>query len=202
MDLLENAVREAESLMGKPLPFTRSVGLVYGNIIIEAAGINELTHTVIRPEHEPSTHTLAHEVAHYYWWHVGSDWIDEGMAELMASAIENRRVGTPVSFTNAPCEFARSIKELEELTPEQPKGNCKYYLGEGLFVSLLRALGEDAFWEGARRLYAAHFPEGSYWDSEESVYRAPYGSDLGIDQVRQAFGADANAVIARWYDGR
>ena len=58
--------------------------------------------------------------------------------------------------------------------------------GEGLFVSLLRALGEDAFWDGARSLYAASL------DADGGA---------GVEEVRQAFGADASDVIDRWYEG-
>ena len=191
MDLLENAVREVESLMGEPLP-TRYVGLLFENALDPwAGGTNFGTYIVIRPKHdtrEGSPHLIAHEVAHYYW--AGSaDWIDEGMAELMASAVENRRVGTPINLTNTPCRFARSLKDLEALAPKRGEDafSCNYSLGEGLFVSLLRTLGEDAFWEGARKLYAASL-------------RADDGA--GIEEVRQAFGPEASDVIARWYEGR
>ena len=142
----------------------------------------------IRPEYDvdgvsASPGLIAHEVAHYYW--IGNaDWIDEGMAELMELAIENRRIGTPIDFTNTRCWFAQSIKELEELAPEQDDDAfiCNYSLGEGLFVHLLRALGEDAFWEGARRLYAA-------------------SPGAGIEEVRQAF-PEAGVLINRRYEGR
>ena len=207
MDLLENAVREAESLMGEPLParhravhpafatgtrepLARSVALLFENPAFGPFnGVNNLgNHIVIHPNHDADARLIAHEVAHYYW--LGSaDWIDEGMAELTASAIENRRVGTPVNFANQPCVVARSLKAWEELAPGRRKANpyCPHSLGERLFVSLLRTLGEDAFWEGARKLYAASL------DAD---------GDAGIEEVRQSFGADADEVIDRWYEGR
>ena len=201
MDLLENAVREAENLMGKPLPFTRYVGVVYDESASDF-GTHFATYIGIHPTYEADTHLLAHEVAHYYWRDFNSDWIHEGMAELMVLAIENRRVGTPVKVTRRPCRYARSIKELEEIAPErgEPAFSCNYSLGEGLFVSLLRALGEDDFWEGARRLYYGARSD-SYWDRDSSQYVAPVvrDSDLDIEDVRQAFGPEASEVIARWY---
>ena len=191
MDLLESAVREAENLMGEPFP-TQYVGLLYENALSShAAGGNNRTIMVIRPEYDRTEYDvyggyspgiIAHEVAHYYW-RGNADWVDEGMAELMASAIENRRVGTPVKVTRPPCEFAQSLKELEALAPKPGEDafRCNYSLGEGLFVSLLRTQGKDSFWEGARNLYTA-------------------SPGAGIEEVRQAFGPKASNVIG-WYEG-
>ena len=196
MDLLENAVRELENLMGEPFP-TRYVGLLFENAFNPlVTGSHFGTFMALSPEYETGAfsralpHAIAHETAHYYW--IWNDyWIDEGMAELMASAIENRRVGTPINLidvTDVRCEFIRNIKELEELAtkPGEDAFRCNYAFGRGLFVSLLRTLGEDAFWEGARRLYAAA--------------RKP-GTGAGIDEVYQAF-PEAGILIKRWYEGR
>ena len=193
MDLLESAVREAENLMGEPLP-ARYVGLLFENAVSHSdfAGTNFGTHIAIRPKHDVddsgyAPRLIAHEVAHYYWTD-NAVWINEGMAELMEAAIENRRIGTPLNVARPPCPFVRSMAALEALAPEkgEPAFWCNYSLGERLFVSLLRTLGEDAFWEGARRLYAASLA-------------APDGA--GIEEVRQAFGADAGGVIALWHEG-
>ena len=189
IDMLENAVQELENLMGEPLP-TRYVGLLFENALAPwVGGANFGTYIVIRQKYdtgEGAPRLIAHEVAHYYWFG-NADWVDEGMAELTASAIENRRVGTPINVTNSPCGFVQNLKDLEALAPKrgEPAFSCNYSLGKRLFVSLLRTLGEDAFWEGARRLYAASL-----------------GANLGIENVRQASGADASDVIDRWYEGR
>ena len=191
MDLLENAVRETEKFMGEPLP-TPYVRLLYENVTGSAGGVNfGGTHIAIRAEYEGYAHIIAHEVAHYYW-RANADWVDEGMAELMASVIENRRVGTPwrlgapVKFRNPPC--ARNLKALEALAPgwDDPGFICNYSLGERLFVYLLLTLGEDAFWEGALNLYAASLVSDG---------------GAGIEEVRQAFGPDASEVIDFWYTG-
>ena len=205
MDLLENAVREAENLMGEPLP-TKYVGLLYEDAVAGAfaAGTNFQTHIAIRPKYDVDNssfdasfapHIIAHEVAHYYW-EENANWVDEGMADMMASAIENRRTESPIIATNPPCAFAESVAALEELAPEEgePAYACNYSLGERLFVDLLRTMGDDAFWEGARNLYAA----------SQSETAGETGA--GIEDVRQAFvgadaASDAGASIARWYDG-
>ena len=212
MDILENAVREAENLMGEPLP-TRYVGVLFWDVFGDSSspvGINYGSHIALLPEYDAddgsyaagiSPRLIAHEVAHYYW-RGGAGWLVEGMAELMASAIENRRVGTPVNITMPPCKFARSIMDLEALPSEQP-WTCSYSLGERLFVSLLRTLGEDAFWDSARNLYvSSRAPYGlsrAHW-----LYYMSLGllDSANIEEVRQAFGADASDVIARWYGGR
>ena len=95
MDLLEHSVRASEELMGRPFP-TRYVGLLYEDAVTEgAAGVNFGTHIAILPEYdvddgsheaEFAPFAIAHEVAHYYW-RGNAAWIDEGMAEFMASAI-------------------------------------------------------------------------------------------------------------------
>ena len=207
MDLLENAVRDAESLMGAPFP-ARYVGLLYEDAVPAfAGGVNFGTHMAIRPRYDAddgghyaafAPSIIAHEAAHYYW-SANADWIDEGMAEMTAAAIENRRVGTPMNAANAPCAFAKGVMALENLAPErgEPAFDCNYSLGERLFVDLLRTMGEDAFWDGARDLYAA---------SRALNAASPNGetAGAGIEEVRQAFGAssgDASETLARWYEG-
>ena len=171
------------------------MGLLFENAVpSHFGGVYVGTRIVIRPEFDAdgggpyasyTARIIAHEVAHYYWWG-SAQWINEGMAELMELAIE-RLVGTVklVDITDVPCEFARNLKELEELAPKggEPGFGCYYSLGRGLFVNLLRTLGEDAFWEGARNLYAA-------------------SPGAGVEEVRQAFGANVVVVIDRWYEGR
>lgn len=190
MDLLENAVRETEKLMDAPLQLSH-IWLLFENAVQSwYAGVNwSGNFMVIRPEYDLYAPIIAHEVGHYYW-SGNADWLDEGMAEVMASVIERERTGIPVRATNAPCRVVENIMELEALAPEggEPGFRCNYSLGEGLFLDLLQRLGEDAFWEGVRKLYAKGYAEG-------------YRYDLGIEDVRQSFGPDADAIISRWRGG-
>ena len=206
LDLLEHSVRGAEEFMRVPFP-TGHVVLLYENAVYGSnAGTNFGTHIAIRPEFdvddgspEASFSALnnAHEVAHYYW-SGNADWVDEGAAEFMASAIHGMRTGQPIGVTNAPCGYARSIAALETLRVFRGDAEfrCNYSLGERLFVDLHRALGGDSFRQGFRELYGMSVIE----DDADDIR----GTSVGIDEVRMAFGTGegtANAVIARWYDG-
>ena len=192
MDLLENAVREAEKLMGAPLPLSHNaVWLLFENVGPLAGGINAGgDFMIIRPEYDSDSASftpfvIAHEVAHYYWL-FGPDWIVEGMAVIMEAVIEGKRVGRRVRATYKPCGIVKNIMELEATEPSFGF-LCDYWLGEGLFLDLMRRLGEDAFWEGAREL---HEITRTKWED---------GIEVGIEDVRQAFGPDAERTISRWY---
>ena len=184
MDLLESAVRKAEKLMDAPLPLSHTdnaVWLLFENAVRPGpAGIFAGAYIVIRPKYALDARLIAHEVAHYYW-HGNPVWLAEGMAEVMASVIERERVGSRVRVTTPGCWVVKNIMELEAL------GNrgflCNYSLGERLFLDLLRQLGEDAFWDGARKLY--------------EITRTK--REVGIEDVRQAFGPEADEIISRWY---
>ena len=206
IDLLEHAVRSAESLMQAPLP-TNYVGLLYEDAVSSnAAGTNFGTHIAVRPKYDVDDNShesnfagsiIAHEVAHYYW-RGNADWVDEGASDFMTSISEERRVGSPVGTTNYPCPFTRTIYDLEALDPAlgDDEFTCNYALGERLFVDLYQTIGEEAFQAGFLDLYLA--------SQEEDEADGLEGTSVNIEHVRQAFGAgDAlvDDVIGRWYDG-
>ncbi len=206
MDLLENAVRGAEAFMGVQLP-TNYVGLLFEHAVSGSfAGTNFGTHIAILPKYdvddgsreaEFAAQSIAHEVAHYYW-SGNADWIDEGAAELMASASESVRTGHPVATANYPCAYADNIAGLVSLEASRDAAEfrCNYALGERLFVDLYATLGDEEFREGFRNLYLASEVE------DEADNRR--GTSVGVAHLREAFdtGADGpGAVIARWYDG-
>ena len=195
MELLEHSVRTVEELMDRPLP-TQYIGLLFETSIQGLyGGSNFGTHMTIRldydvypssPEARNLIFVMSHEVAHYYWrGNVG--WIDEGIANFMQSAIENKRTGKAVSASTPPCAVARRIVELE-LTPNPgtEEFSCIYSLGERLFLDLYHTLGSDQFWRGLRELYTK-----SQVDA------------VTVEHVREAFQSNpsAAAVINRWYDG-
>ena len=209
MELLEHAVRHAESYMEAPFP-TGYVGLLFGDAVTPSfAGSNSGTHitSLARYDIDDGSHDaeyaaslIAHEVAHYYW-RGNSDWVDEGAADFMASTAERARIGQPVEATNQPCGYVGSIAELENLEPSRNDGadsafTCNYALGERLFVDLHHNLGEEYFRLGFQNLYLLSLAEG-----EETT-------ELGIDQVTEAFTSIGGAapprvdtVVRRWYDG-
>ena len=206
MDLLEHSVRSAEGFMAVPLP-TNHVGLLYEDAVSDSyAGTNFGTHIAILPKYdvddgsreaESAGHSIAHEVAHYYW-SGNADWVDEGASNFMASIVENARTGLPIGVSNLPCAYARNIVELESLdiTQDDIEFRCNYSLGERLFVDLHRTLGYERFQQGLRALYLASEIE------DDADNRR--GTSVGIEHVREAFRSDdgaESAVVARWYDG-
>ena len=206
MDLLEYAVSSSEEIMGKPLP-THYVGLLYENAVSgESAGTNFGTHIAILPEYdvddgsykaEFAPHVIAHEVAHYYW-SGNSDWVDEGVADFMASTIENRRTKKPIGVTNDPCIYARTIAELEVLSPDPDTDDefgCNYSLGERLFVDMYHTIGEESFWQGLGELYIESLVDDDADDLK--------GTAVNIEHLREVFQSypGVSATISRWYEG-
>ena len=129
----------------------------------DSIGTNFQTHMAITPEFDvddrssrPGNDTgrlIAHEVAHYYWFGL-IDWVDEGAANFMAIANENRRVGQPMEVDNPPCPYYETLFHLERSNPRQGTwgGQCNYALGERLFLDLHSALGDVRFYQGFRNL--------------------------------------------------
>ena len=206
MSLLEQAVRSIESMMAAPLP-TNYVGLLYQDIIpLRAGGVNSGTHIAMRPRYdiddgsddaEVAAHLTTHEVAHYYW--TGNlAWIDEGMAELLATLVQHDRANYPVEARNWPCPYMRTIVQLEALAPDQraDEFDCNYSLGERIFLDLLRAHGKEQFFTAIRELYAR--------SRTQDTTTTDSGATLGIEHIRQAFpsgNAATATAIDRWYHG-
>ena len=205
MDLLEHAVRNAEALMGIPLPINY-IGMLFEDAVPgSSGGTNFGTHIVFRPEYdiddgsaeaELAGRAIAHEVAHYYW-SGNADWIDEGAADFMAAIIDGGRSGRALGVSRPPCANVGNIAELESL--EVKRGDleveCNYSLGERLFTDLYRTLGAERFRQGFRELYQASTMEDDIDDR---------GTSLGIGHVKTAFRTSdgaADIVIARWYEG-
>ncbi len=209
MDLLEHAVHHAEEYMATSFP-TGYVGWLFGDAVTPTfAGTNFGTHIASLAQYDvdddshdaevTGSHT-AHEVAHYYWTG-NAAWVDEGLANFMASVSENTRIGQPIEVTEYPCGYVRTIAELEALDITNEAGAdsafiCNYALGERLFMDLYRSLGEDSFRQGLRNLYTL---SQTVQENDEEV---------GIEHVRTALkdvdGVDdqiVDVITARWYEG-
>ena len=206
MDLLEFAVEEVERYMGSPLP-TAYVGLLFEDAVAGGtAGTNFGSHIAVLPkfdvdddsqEARSAGRIIAHEVAHYYWSD-NATWIDEGMAEFLASESEKARTDGLVEVTNPPCAQADSILAMEGLQLERGDAGfvCNYSLGERLFIDLRRTIGESSFRAGANDLYLTSTVE------DDADYF--WGTSVGIYHLRESFveaDEEAEASIARWYDG-
>ena len=211
MDLLERSVSAIESMMAAPLP-TNFVGLLYQDIVpLRAGGVNSGTHIAIQPRFDvddgsddaaEAGHLTAHEVAHYYWTG-NADWIDEGMAETMATLVEHERTGYPLEARNWPCPYVRTIAALRALSPGQGADEfaCNYSFGERIFLDLLRAHGRERFLAAVRELYAASLAAASLAEESPGTGSAV---PLRLEHLRQAFPSDSRAtgtIIGRWYHG-
>lgn len=206
MDLLEHAVREVERYMATPLP-TRYIGLLFEDAVAAStSGTNFGTHIAILPKFDVDDDSqeavkagriIAHEVAHYYWSD-NADWIDEGLADFIASRVEADGTSSEVEVTNPPCAYARNILELENLIANggDEGFECNYSLGDRFFVDLYRTLDESDFRAGALDLYIASTVE----DNADFFW----GTAVGIEELRESFVARDEAAegsIARWFDG-
>ena len=206
MALLEHSVGSVEDFMGTPLP-TNYVGLLFGAAVL---GYSHGTHYgdyfVMLPEYDADDgsdaanyagHLMAHEVAHFYW-RGNPNWLDEGLAELLAAVSENQRAGTPVTIDYTYCSAGDNIALLERLDAAGViyDYQCNYALGGQFFLELYNTLGDAAFREGLRNLYLASLVE-DYADEFD-------GSPVGIRQIQDAFQSHATTVaplINKWYHG-
>ena len=204
MDLLEHAVRSAETFMATEFP-DRDVILLFEDAVTgDYAGVHVGSHIAVKAQYDVDDESyeaqftpfaIGHEVAHYYWTR-NENWIDEGISDLMASTAEHERTGAPIEVTNHPCVQFDTIAELEERNPRQADASfrCNYSLGERLFVEISNELGSHNMSRAIRRLYKMSVEE-----DEGSVL----GSGVGIGEVRQIFGTseETKTIVRRWYDG-
>ena len=206
MALLEHSVASVEAFMGTALP-TNYVGLLFGTAVLGySGGTNYGAYFVLLPEYDADDgsdtadyagHLMAHEVAHYYW-RGNPDWLDEGLAELLASISENERTGAVVSIDYTYCSAADNIALLERLDAAGViyDYRCNYALGGQFFLELYNTLGAAAFRQGLRNLYLMSQVE-DYADEFD-------GSPVGIRQIQDAFhphAAVVSPIIDKWYHG-
>lgn len=206
MDLLEHSVASVEKFIGAALP-TNYIGLLFGTAVLGYAhGTNYGDYFVMLPEYDADDgsdeadyagHLMAHEVAHYYWRN-NPNWLDEGLAELLAAISENGRTGAAVTIDYTYCPAGDNIALLERLDAAGViyDYRCNYALGGQFFLELYNTLGDAAFREGLRNLYLASLVE-DYADEFD-------GSPVGIRQIHDAFHSHSDAVspiIDKWYHG-
>ena len=192
---LEHAVRNAEAFMHEPFP-TDMVALLYADAVKRTyAGHNAGTGMVILPEydvpdHEYSQKITDHEVAHYYW-SGNEQWVDEGMAEFMASTFLAHRQGTRTLPDNRPCHQYRTISQIPKT---EATHRCSYSLGERLFIDLHDTVGTQQF-RATMTAFYRDSPSPSFTIGQDNT-------EKGITHIRSHFTAPAaQQVIDRWYDG-
>ena len=186
MDLIEDAAVALEKLMEEPLPSRQVTFLFEDAVLTTFFGTHWSTHISLSPEVDSTAmsrtrayNPIVHEVAHYYW-RGNAPWVDEGVANLLATVVDGTFEDLPERDAVFPCPYARRISDLESIGPQQRSRQflCSYSLGERLFRDLYRKLGED-FWDGLRRLYQKSLVDE---DSDECE-----GTSLGACHVEAAF---------------
>ena len=102
------------------------------------------------------------------------------------------RPGSGYPHLREPCAEARSLSEL----PPDPRDavRCDYSLGQRMFFSLYRVLGEEAFYEATRRLYDQ--------SRADVAQKSLDGTPSGVGAVHEAFGVEGDVAVDRWYDGK
>ena len=187
MDLLEDAVRDAERFMGAPLP----LGLVI--VTIADRAVNAGTHGTSygatisidsqyeKPEREAQRRLiLAHEVAHHYW-RDNAGWLDEGMAELIAITHRRLRLDGKMEPNRPPCRDERSLQEMD--AQGSPTIACHYASGQRMMLAVMNEVGEVTFRETMRDLYDQR--------------AGPSGRPLGYAELSRAF--PDSAAVDIWY---
>ncbi len=206
MDLLEHSVASVEKFMNTALP-SNYIGMLFGAAVLGYShGTNYGNYFVMLPEYDADDgsdaagyagHLMAHEVAHFYW-RDNPNWLDEGLAELLAAISENERTGAEVTIDYTYCPAGDNIALLERLDAAGViyDYRCNYALGGQFFLELYNTVGDAAFRKGLRNLYLMSLVE-DYADEFD-------GSPVGIRQIQDAFQPDIAAVapvIDKWYHG-
>jgi len=193
MDVLERAVRNAESFMGVPFP-AESVLLVFEED--RRGSVHAGTHLIFSRHNdgrEPDDifNLWANRIAGYYWKGQRT-WISEGAVLIMTPIGESGRAGAPRVTFSYPCPELRGIAELEASDPNATTTRkCNYSFGDRLFLDLYYTLGDTAFRQGFRNLYLMS-----------------QAGQIDINDIKDAFKAGApdqgilvDTVVGRWYDG-
>ena len=193
-----------ESKMGIPLP------VHHVTVVLDSEAIPGLADAanfefalVFSPLDEQQRTTVAwevwqsnfvHEASHFYWGHDYEPWLKEGLANTMQTRFEREAMGWSVEESQPEpwgCE-AHDLQMLAgwdfvEATTDPERFACYYYLGELLMLELLASVGNTAFDEKLRELYA---------DAQERP-----GETSGIDEIRRVFPGQAEIVEKHWSGG-
>ena len=170
VELIEDAVRALEALMGVPFPTTDIILLLGDPDSISYSGYNAGSHMAMDRIVGEGNHRgiVYHETAHYYYMGIHS-WFNEGFADLVVTYTMTR-VGLR-SFAeredylekyDLPECIELGFRNIQELLD---KGGHAC-LGEFILVSLFNLLGEEATSAALRELYLMSGEQG-----EEDFYR-------------------------------
>ena len=175
IELIADAARASEALMGVPFPTTDIILLLGDSDRVTYSGYHVGNHIAAQRWVGEGNHrgVVYHETAHYYYMGVHV-WFNEGYADLVV---------TYTMVQESLRDLAERIAYLEEYDlpdcVEQGYRNIQELLDKGgppclgeLFLdSLLQLLGEEAMSAALRELYLMRQPEAGGEPTEEDVYR-------------------------------
>jgi hypothetical protein len=140
---------------------------------------------------------LAHELAHQWWGHgVGwanyhDQWVSEGFAQYFAALYTEHRRG-PAALEQMLRQFRRWTLDVSDQGPVslgyrlgQMKGDKRifralvYNKAAGVLHMLRRLIGDEAFFDGLRRIYAEHRLEKAGTAQVQAAFEAAAGRPLG-----------------------
>ena len=197
---IEKALRYAEDFMQTPLPTDHLVVLVADVLPTGTVGYNYDTHINIPTDYDRTSHdtqwndsvqkSFTHEVAHYYWQN-NANWINEGMAELIAEIGENQRIGAAVTAAIHPDPTHDCIKDI----PKYGQATAPdYALGKRIFLDLRDTVGPETFQQRMIRIYR---------NTQEQIPQNGYiRRGIHLKEIEDAFDSEESQnVINRWYEG-
>lgn len=180
MDRLEDVLRSAEAVVGRPFPLAH-LSMVFTPRMQHGRDYSFDGHQVsVREVYDAETRddavgVMSAAVAGYYW-HGNAEWLDRGMAEYMASVAEREaelRRGeerAELRVRNVPCGYARDIYALENMRVSTWP-DCERSLGERLFHDMDISMSDSDFRLGLSRLHLILSESDARGDMGD-VYRA------------------------------
>ena len=179
-----------EEYLDAPVP-TANVLVYYGASLPEGARGGNLQVSISHTAGQTSPsefHWTRHELVHH-WFNGNETWLDEGIAQVLTSLMENPERRDPPPPRSPECRTSELIQDtIGETGTNQLARQCVYSLGERFMLTLLAETGPEDFRKGIANL--AQTAQSRAWPP------------LGLKDVRKAFGDHGDAVktaVEAWY---
>ena len=180
--LIERDLAWLETYLGQPTP-TANVLIHYGPTLRAPVKGTNVQTSIMQPGHhhnQADYRWLQHELTHY-WFNSNEGWLDEGMAQILTSLLNSEGKPASLPATSPGCPQSARLRNLEPAGPEASVGSrCLYAVGERFMRTLYQEAGYKGFRAGAKNL-------------AERANRPPF-QGMGLEEVREAFGANPDAV--------
>ena len=177
--LLEDIVSTFEGFMDAPYPHEHVTALVVGRtwgLFFGSGG----EHFILIPEYHDHPGFLARTIAGEYWAGYAPPWVGGGARIFMAGMYPALRGDAAVPSPRL-CDQAANIHEMLNHPEYQSWGYlCGPILGEGMFIDLYLAMGDEAFRKAFKQLQV-------WWNDQALYVRCFSAPDSGLCYVDTAF---------------